>query len=91
MNSKGEIQERQNFKNNKILPHSEFPVKFANLGLTLIMPLLIGIFLGKYIDQRFQTGTKAVQISIFVAVIIIFYNLYQFIKDASSNNSSRPH
>lgn len=53
------------------------PPEYMNLGLYLALPLLIGVFLGQYMDRKF--GTKAVFTISFIVfgTISVFYNLYR--------------
>lgn len=53
------------------------PPEYMNLGLYLALPLLIGVFLGQYMDRKF--GTKAIFTISFIifGTISVFYNLYR--------------
>ena len=66
-----------------------FPAKYANLGFYLITPILLGIFIGKFLDGKFQTGTFYTTTLLIFGTISTFYNLYTFIKDATTDKSSR--
>ncbi len=52
---------------------------YANIGYYLITPLLIGVFLGLYLDGRFGTSYLVV-IGIIIGSIGSFYNLFKILK-----------
>ena len=89
VNDKGEIEQVEKtekvFKKRSSLP---FPAKFANVGFYLVTPILIGIFVGKYLDGKFNSGTFYTTTLIIFGTIATFYNLYTFIKDASEQPHS---
>ena len=65
------------------------PPEYMNLGLYLALPLLIGGFLGQFLDRKF--GTKAIFTISFIifGTISVFYNLFKlYSKDGNKRNSS---
>ena len=53
--------------------------KYSNIGYYLLTPLLIGVFLGLYLDGRLGTHYLVV-IGIIIGSIGSFYNLFKIIK-----------
>lgn len=65
------------------------PPEYLNLGMYLALPLLIGVFLGQYLDRKF--GTKAMFTISFIifGTISVFYNLYRlYSKDGHKHDSA---
>jgi F0F1-type ATP synthase assembly protein I len=65
------------------------PPEYLNLGMYLALPLLIGVFLGQFLDRKL--GTKAVFTISFIifGTISVFYNLFRlYSKDGNKRNSS---
>lgn len=90
INKKGEIVEVEKDQKTQYKKTSlGFPAQFANIGFYLITPILIGIFAGKFLDEKFRTGTFYTTILLIFGTISTFYNLYTFIKDATTEKSSR--
>lgn len=57
------------------------PVYF-NVGLYLIVPLLLGVFLGYYLDKRFHSKPIFTLVGILLGTISTFYNLWKLLKEA---------
>ena len=55
--------------------------KYIGIGYHLVAPLLIGVFLGLFIDKYFKTQPIFTIIGIIIGVFIIFYNLINLDKD----------
>lgn len=51
-----------------------------NVGYYLIIPILIGIFLGLVLDEKFKTRHMFTGILIFAGGIASFYNLWKLVK-----------
>ncbi len=56
-------------------------VNDAQIGYYLIAPLLIGVFLGLFIDTRMHTRPTFVIIFLILGVVATFYNLYRIVKN----------
>ncbi len=52
---------------------------YANIGYYLITPLIVGVFLGLYLDGRLGTNYLVV-IGIVIGSIGTFYNLFRILK-----------
>lgn len=62
------------------------PSEYLDLGLYLTVPLLLAIFVGRYLDNRFNTGTLFTLSFIIFGTISVFYNLYKlYSKDESTH------
>ena len=53
------------------------PPQYLNLGLSLAMPLVIGVFAGRWLDQKFQTKALFTIGLLVFGTISVFYNLYK--------------
>lgn len=62
-------------KNNLLL------AKSLNIGYYLITPLLVGVFLGLFLDDLFETNGIFVTSLIILGTISTFYNLYKLTKE----------
>lgn len=89
INSRGEVTQVEKVEKKgtkrKALP---FPAQYMNLGFYLVTPILFGIFVGKFLDNKFDSGTLYTTTLIIFGTIATFYNLFKFIKDATDNTSS---
>ncbi|PIY72276.1 hypothetical protein COY87_01840 [Candidatus Roizmanbacteria bacterium CG_4_10_14_0_8_um_filter_33_9] len=54
--------------------------QYLNIGFYLITPLLIGIFSGLYLDNKFGKKPLFVLMGIVIGVLSTFYNLYRLTK-----------
>lgn len=52
-------------------------VNHAHVGYYLVAPLLIGVFLGLYIDERLHTKPVFVIMFLLAGSVATFYNLYR--------------
>lgn len=76
-----------NFKDNKTSKNkskSEISknillAKYSNIGYYLVTPILIGVFLGLYLDGRLGTNYLVV-IGIIIGSISTIYNLFRLLK-----------
>lgn len=66
-------------KTDKINLKKILPVYF-NLGFYLITPLLLGVFLGLYLDTRLNTKPIFVLVGIILGTLALFYNLFKIYK-----------
>ncbi len=56
-----------------------------NIGFYLLTPLLVGVFLGLFIDSKFHTQSYGVVGGILFGSVASFYNLYTIIKSNASH------
>lgn len=49
----------------------------THIGLMMAIPIFGGVYLGNYLDQKFQTGSIFLLISIGIGVFVAFLNLYK--------------
>ncbi|OGK17678.1 hypothetical protein A3D80_04505 [Candidatus Roizmanbacteria bacterium RIFCSPHIGHO2_02_FULL_40_13b] len=55
--------------------------KSLNIGYYLLTPLLVGVFLGLFLDNTFKTKGVFVIILIILGTVSTFYNLYKLTKE----------
>ena len=55
--------------------------RYINLGMYLVTPLLLGVFLGHWVDTVYKIGRKGILLGIVVGAAGTFYNLFRMIKD----------
>lgn len=67
-------------KTDKINLKKLLPVYF-NLGFYLITPVLVGVFLGLYLDSRLKTKPSFVLAGIILGTLALFYNLFKIYKN----------
>ena len=60
------------------------PSAYTNLGMYLAIPLLGGIFLGKFLDKKFGTNNLFTITLILFGTISVFYNLIKLYKEDES-------
>ncbi len=70
---KGRKKERR--KNNLLL------AKYMNAGYYVLVPLLLGIFFGLFVDRKLETKPKFTIIFLFFGVIATFYNLGKLVRE----------
>ena len=56
------------------------PPEYLNLGMYLVVPLILGVMIGIYLDNSWKTGGTFTLIGIGLGTISIFYNLYKLYK-----------
>ncbi len=60
------------------------PLKYIGLiiqlGMSMALPVIIGVITGKYLDERLGTGNVFLVVSIIIGVVISFKNLYRYAK-----------
>jgi F0F1-type ATP synthase assembly protein I len=66
----------------KVVKSKDFDLaKDLNLGYYLVTPIVVGVFLGLYLDHLLKTGKLFFIIFFPLGVIGTFYNLYKIYKD----------
>ena len=50
----------------------------GKLASTLVVPILIGFFLGDYLDQRLESAPWMTLLLLMLGVVVGFGNLYRF-------------
>lgn len=46
-------------------------------GVSLAFPVVISVIVGKYLDERLDTGNTSLIVSIMIGVLVSFGNLYR--------------
>lgn len=49
----------------------------TQIGLMMIIPIFAGVYIGNYLDEKFQTGSIFLLICIALGVFTAFLNLYK--------------
>ncbi|PIZ64625.1 hypothetical protein COY14_04330 [Candidatus Roizmanbacteria bacterium CG_4_10_14_0_2_um_filter_36_9] len=75
----GEMTFNSNKKKQKNLRWN-LPIEYGNLGMYLVIPLLLAVFIGKYLDKRFEKNGAFTIILIILGTVSVFYNLYKLSK-----------
>lgn len=70
-------------KNAKIKKTFDLSPEYLSLGFYLITPLLLGVFVGFWLDRHFNTRPWFIIIGIVLGTISVFYNLWKIVKDVS--------
>lgn len=55
--------------------------KYLNIGFYLITPLILGVFLGLYLDSRFAVKPFFTLSGIGLGIVCTFYNLWKLTKE----------
>ena len=85
VNKYGDIELRtENTQKKKI----KYRLLYIDIGFHLVIPLLLSIFAGNYLDNRFQQKPLFTIIFIFFGTMITFYNLYKIFKDVTSSSNN---
>jgi len=84
INNDFDLENQKKFFLNK----KEIKINFSNtldiyyeIGYYIITPLLVGLFLGLYLDKIFDKRCFFVLLFIFFGALFTFYNLYRIYKD----------
>lgn len=62
---------------------------YLNLGFYLITPLVVGVFLGLYLDNKFRTKPAFTLLFILLGLISTFYNLFKILKNAQQRTGDQ--
>jgi len=54
--------------------------RYANAGFYIITPLLLGVFIGIYLDRLFNTKPIFVLTLIILGTVASFYNIFKLVK-----------
>ena len=55
-------------------------LKYFNLGMTAVMPAIVGLFLGMLIDRAFKVSPTFTIIFLFLGIISGLWSLYKSVK-----------
>jgi F0F1-type ATP synthase assembly protein I len=55
--------------------------KYLNIGYYLIIPIIIFLIIGNWLDKIFKTKPIFVLVFLFFGVLSSFYNLYRLVKE----------
>lgn len=62
---------------------------YLNIGMYLATPLLVGVFLGTYLDNRFGTKPVITLVLLGLGLVSTFYNLYKIAKNAQQRTGDK--
>lgn len=54
--------------------------KYINIGYYLVIPILVGVFLGVYIDSKFATKPRYTLVFLLLGTALTIYNLFNLSK-----------
>ena len=54
--------------------------KYINIGYYLLIPILVGVFLGVYIDSKFATKPRYTLVFLLLGTALTIYNLFNLSK-----------
>ena len=80
MNEDGDIEKAITKQPRKSKQDLNIPPEYFNLGMYLIVPIIIAVAVGIYLDNTFGTNGTFTLIGIVFGTISIFYNLYKLYK-----------
>jgi F0F1-type ATP synthase assembly protein I len=55
--------------------------KYLNIGYYLIIPIIIFLIIGNWLDKIFKTKPIFILVFLFFGVLSSFYNLYRLVKE----------
>ncbi len=61
-------------------------LKYSGIGFQLIAVILIGVFAGRYLDERFQNDTPYFTAGLILVLLVVF--LLKLIRDLNAENKS---
>lgn len=50
----------------------------TQIGMIMILPIIGGLFLGKWLDEKLNTGNIFLLVMVILGVIIAFLNLFRY-------------
>lgn len=56
------------------------PKEYFNLGMYFLVPLILGLIVGRWLDNRFDRENFFTILLMSLGVVSVFYNLYTLIK-----------
>ena len=62
---------------NERRPDGGSPFQFVGLGFELVVPLLLGLFGGQWLDRRFGTAPWLLLAGVGLGAVVGFLNLYR--------------
>lgn len=57
----------------------------GEIGFAIALPIAGGAFIGKYLDERFQTYPKATLVGLFIGILISMVGFIKTVLDISNN------
>lgn len=76
-------------KERKRMGDNYLVAKSFNMGYYLVIPILLGVFLGVAIDKVFKTESLFTTLFLFLGIISTFYNLFKIVKDGEGSSHKR--
>lgn len=78
---------KENFRTKRPIKESNFRyTEYLNLGFYLAAPILVGVFLGVYMDKWLNTKPVFVLVLLFLGTIASFYNLIKLTKNKDATH-----
>jgi ATP synthase protein I len=74
-----EVKEREEISKMKL-------AEYANVGYYLLIPILLGVFGGVYLDSVFKTKPILTILGILFGFISSIYNLVKFVRNENTGN-----
>ncbi|MDM8533830.1 AtpZ/AtpI family protein [Clostridiaceae bacterium HSG29] len=59
----------------------------SQIALIMIIPIFAGLFFGKWLDEKLQTGNIFLLVMIILGVIIAFLNLFKYTMKGIKNKN----
>lgn len=80
LNKEGDIEKTATKISGKPERDLNIPPEYFNLGIYLMVPLILAVIFGIFLDNKFGTGGKFTLYGIAFGTMSIFYNLYRLYK-----------
>lgn len=68
----------------KVKKNYNIPTEYLNLGMYFLVPILVGLFIGQWLDKRFDRKGFFTILLMSIGVIASFYNLIKLYKQDES-------
>jgi len=70
-------------------PGGPSPAQFAGSGVQFVVSILLFLYIGKWLDEKFGTEPWLLMLGVFVGAGAGFYSFYRRIMAASKHNGDR--
>lgn len=80
LNAEGDIEKTVTKNPRKSERDLNVPPEYFNLGIYLVVPLIIFVIIGIYLDNKFKTQGEFTLYGIVFGTMALFYNLYKLYK-----------
>ncbi len=75
-----ELSSSPPFKENKKKESIEEELSYLNVGIFILVPILVGLGVGYYLDNLFKTKPLFIILLLLLGIVSSFYNLWRLIK-----------